>query len=56
MAAAQAAAQLNRPDADAPALGRVPLILRDLDTKEPFRQRAYRLQLKDKVIEGRPNP
>lgn len=52
-AAAKVAAGLNSLEESSPGLDRVPLILRDLDTKEPFRQRPYRLQLANRVIEGR---
>ena len=51
-ASAAQAAMLNASAAKAAEPERAPLLLRDLDTKEPFRQRPYRLQLADKVIEG----
>jgi uncharacterized Zn-binding protein involved in type VI secretion len=54
-AAAEEAAMLNASDSSPPATGGIPLILLDPATQEPFRHRAYRLELTDKTIEGKTN-
>jgi hypothetical protein len=51
-AATETAAKLNTAKSSTTAPGTMPLLLRDPDTQEPFKQRAYRLELTDKVIEG----
>lgn len=50
--AAAAAAQSNAAQASPPDTDRLPLALIDVDTDEPFRNCAYRLDLGDRVIEG----
>jgi len=50
--AVQAAAGLNARGASAAQSERAPLILRDIDTQEPFRGQPYRLELADGVISG----
>jgi uncharacterized Zn-binding protein involved in type VI secretion len=50
---AEAAAKLNTAGSSAPpASDGVPLVLLDPKTDEPYRNRAYKLELKDKAIEG----
>jgi uncharacterized Zn-binding protein involved in type VI secretion len=51
-AATEAAAKLNTVKSSAAAPDTMPLLLRDPDTQEPFKQRPYRLDLTDMVIEG----
>jgi uncharacterized Zn-binding protein involved in type VI secretion len=51
-AATEAAATLNTAKSSTTAPDTMPLLLRDPDTQEPFKQRPYRLELTDKVIEG----
>jgi hypothetical protein len=51
-AAAQAAATLNTAGGAASASDGAPLALFDPKTQEPYKHRRYRLELKDKVIEG----
>jgi hypothetical protein len=52
-ATAAAAAQLNAVGSGAlPTSDGVPLVLRDPRTEEPFKNRRYRLELGDKVLEG----
>ena len=50
--AAPAPASFNALAGAAAQPERAPLVLRDIDTQEPFRGQAYRLQLADKVISG----
>lgn len=50
--AAEAADQLNTASSSTPAMDSVPLLLLDPETNEPFKNRPYRLELTDKVIEG----
>lgn len=50
--AAEAAAQFNSAESSATSKDRVPLVLLDPDTHEPFRHRPYRIELTDTVIEG----
>lgn len=52
-AAAEAAAHSNTARKDVPTENRLPLVLLDPDTQEPLRNRPYRLELGDRVIEGR---
>jgi len=51
-AATRTAAKPATAGASASAAATMPLLLRDPDTQEPFRQRRYRLELRGKVIEG----
>ncbi|TFW34628.1 PAAR domain-containing protein [Massilia horti] len=52
-AAAETVAELNTAGNSATVPpDTAPLVLLDLKTQEPYRNRPYRLQLKDKVIEG----
>lgn len=51
-AAAEAATKLNAVESDAIPTRDVPLVLLDPDTQQPFKNRAYRLQLTNAVIEG----
>ncbi|MFC4930329.1 PAAR domain-containing protein [Massilia sp. GCM10023247] len=51
--AAAAAAASNAAGKDVPAEQKMPLVLLDPDTQEPLRNRPYRLELADRVIEGR---
>ncbi len=52
-ATAEAAAQLNTArKSAATASDAVPLVLLDPKNEEPYRNRRYKLELKDKVIEG----
>lgn len=50
--AAGAAATANAAGKNAGEADEAPLVLIDPDTQEPLRHRAYRLQLKDGLIEG----
>jgi hypothetical protein len=51
-AATETAAKFNAAKNSAAQPDTIPLLLRDPDTQEPFKQRPYRLELTDKVIEG----
>lgn len=51
-ASAAAATASNAAPKDVPP-NRLPLVLLDPDTQEPLRHRAYRLELADRVIEGK---
>jgi uncharacterized Zn-binding protein involved in type VI secretion len=51
-AVAQAAAKLNTAGGAASASDDAPVVLLDPKTEEPCKHRRYRLELKDKVIEG----
>lgn len=51
-AAAAAAARLNTADSKPAMPDGIPLLLLDPDTDEPYRHRRYRLELRDKLIEG----
>lgn len=54
-AAARTAAMRNTAGAAPAPSDRIPLLLRDPDTHEFFRNRPYRLQVGNRIIEGRTN-
>jgi uncharacterized Zn-binding protein involved in type VI secretion len=51
-ASASQAEKLNTADSTATDPDRIPILLLDPETNEPFKHRPYRLELKDQVIEG----
>ncbi|HBZ08003.1 PAAR domain-containing protein [Massilia sp.] len=51
-AAAVAVATYNTADSNPDKRDGIPLLLLNPDTEEPYRHRRYRLELRDKVIEG----
>jgi uncharacterized Zn-binding protein involved in type VI secretion len=52
VATAETAGNLNTIQSRASGADGMPLVLLDPDTQAPFKQRPYRLELRDKVIEG----